>query len=187
MRCQNFWTGALVAALGCLLSALAGERTVREWNFNQPGDFEGWRANADLGNVTVSDGALHCRAVGSDPILELTAPLDFPASPWQFLEVRLRASADGTAEWFWSNTTEGRYGGFSQAKTARFQVRGDHAWHTWRVFPFWHREGRIVRLRFDVYDGAQFAVDSLRVGELDAPPAVPAADFTFTNSPAGCW
>lgn len=178
-------SGALAAALCCLLTALASERTVREWNFNQPGDLEGWRANADLTSVSVSDGALHCRAVGSDPILELTAPLNFTASPWQFLEVRLRATADGTAEWFWSNTAEGRYGGFSQEKTARFQVRGDGEWHTWRVFPFWHREGRIVRLRFDVYDGAQFDLDSLRVGELDTPPVVPAADFTFSNSTQG--
>lgn len=185
IRCRNFRAGALVAALGCLLSVLASERTVREWTFNPPGNLEGWRANADLANVTVRDGALHCRAVGSDPILELTAPLDFKATPWQFLEVRLRASADGTAEWFWSNTTEGRYGGFSQAKTARFQLRGDHAWHTWRLFPFWHTEGRIVRLRFDVYDGAEFDLDSLRVGELDTPPAAAAADFTFTNGPQG--
>ena len=172
----------LAVAAGGLVAARAGERTVREWPFNQPGDLEGWRANGDLASVAISDGALHCRAIGSDPILELTAPLDFPASPWQFLEVRLRATADGTAEWFWSNTGEGRYGGFSQAKTTRFQVRGDGEWHTWRVFPFWHRESRIVRLRFDLYDGAQFGLDSLRVGELDSPPATAAADFTFTNT-----
>lgn len=175
----------LIVAAGGLAAAPAGERTVREWTFNQPGNLEGWRPNGDLADVAVSTGALHCRAAGSDPIVELTAPLDFPASPWQFLEVRLRATADGTAEWFWSNTGEGRYGGFSQAKTTRFQIRGDGEWHTWRVFPFWHSEGHIVRLRFDLYDGAQFDLDSLRVGELDAPPAVPAANFTFTNSAQG--
>ncbi len=175
----------LIVGAGGVAAAPAGERTVREWTFNQAGDFEGWRPNADLKGVAVSDGALRCRAAGSDPILELSAPLDFPASPWQFLEVRLRASADGTAEWFWSNTSQGRYGGFSQAKTTRFQVRGDGGWHTWRVYPFWHTEGRIVRLRFDLYDGAEFEVDSLRVGEREAPPAVSAADFTFTNSNQG--
>ena len=156
-----------------------------EWGFDDPAAAVQWRANADLAEVTIADGALRCRAVGSDPILELAVPIEFATSLWQFLEVRLQASRGGTAEWFWSNTTEGRYGGFTQAKTTRFAVRGDGTGHTWRVFPFWHSEGRIVRLRLDLYDGAEFAVAGIRVGELEMPTARPIPDFVFTNSACG--
>jgi hypothetical protein len=174
-----------VLALVVAAAGTAAERTVAEWDLGDPAQAARWQANAHLADVRVVDGALECRAVNHDPILELVAPIEFTASPWQFLEVRLRASRDGTAEWFWSNTTEGRYGGFTQHKATRFAVRGDGQWRTWRVFPFWQAEGRIVRLRFDLYDGAEFAVAGFRVGELESPGTVVAPDFTFTDTACG--
>lgn len=175
------WLLALtVTAVGA-----AAERTVAEWDFRDPAQAAQWRANAHLAEVRLVDGSIECRAVNHDPILELVAPIEFAASPWQFLEVRLRASRDGTAEWFWSNTTEGRHGGFTQPKATRFAVRGDGSWRTWRVFPFWQAEGRIVRLRFDLYDGAEFAVAGFRVGELEMPATAVVPDFTFTNTTCG--
>ncbi|MHB9006201.1 MAG: glycoside hydrolase family 99-like domain-containing protein [Limisphaerales bacterium] len=176
----------LLVALSTLSVFAAQERTLREWTFDRPGQFEGWQPNAQLADVGVTNGVLRFRSVGSDPILELVAPLEIRASPWQFVEVRLRTRRDGMAEWFWSNTPEGRYGGFAQEKTTRFQVRGDGAWHTWRVFPFWHTEDRIVRLRLDLFDGADFVVDTIRIGELAVAGAIRGADFTFTNAP-GDW
>ena len=59
---------------------------------------------------------------------------------------------------------------FSQDKSTRFNVAGNDQWHTYRLFPFWHPEGKIVRLRFDVYDGATFAVDFIRIAPLSMPP-----------------
>jgi hypothetical protein len=59
------------------------------------------------------------------------------------------------------------------------------AWHTWRVFPFWHAEGRIIRLRLDLYDGAEFAVGGIRVGALEMPPEMVSADFAFNDTDAG--
>jgi len=170
------------ALTACATDSPAAPRIRAEWNFDAAGDFEGWRPNADLAEVVVTNGLLVCRAVGADPILELASPFALPASPWQYLEVRLRASHDGTAEWFWSNTAQGRYGGFSQEKSSRFQIRGDGTWHTWRVYPFWHPEREIVRLRFDLFDGAEFAVDAIRVGELDQPTPAAAPEFAFTGS-----
>lgn len=180
----------ILMLLSCLLTGYAADppgppRIRAEWSFDAAGNFEGWRPNADLADVVVTNGLLQCRAAGADPILELTRPFALPASPWQYLEVRLRASHDGTCEWFWSNTAEGRYGGFSQEKSSRFQIRGDGAWHTWRVFPFWHTEREIVRLRLDLFDGAEFAVDAIRVGELDQPTQAAAPEFTFTGSAEG--
>ena len=158
-----------------------GEQTVVEWEFNQAGVLQGWQPNAHLTNVTVSEGILRCQAIGADPILELGPRIDVPASPFQILEVRMKADQDGAAEFFWSNTDQGQYGGFSQAKTTRFNVVGDQQWHVYRLLPCWQTERRIVRLRFDVYGGARFEIDRIRIGQLQRPPAVTRADFDCTR------
>ena len=185
-RLGQFLRSILLGLLGLASApAVAADVPIVAWTFDRVGDLEGWRPNGHLAGVTVTNGELRCRAVGSDPILELTAPLDFAATPWQFIEVRLKADHDGTAEIFWSNTREGRYGGFSQDKTTRFAVTGDSAWHTYRLFPFWHAERSIVRLRFDLYDGTTFALDALRIGALEPPPSAARPEFVFTNGAAG--
>ena len=163
--------------------AFAAESPLAEWTFDRAGDLQGWQPNGHLADVAVTNGTLSCRATGSDPILELRPLLDFKASPWQVVEIRLKADHDGVAELFWSNTSTGRYGGFSQEKSTRFNVTGDSQWHTYRLLPGWHPEGKIVRLRFDLCDGARFELDSLRVLELTMPPlvAVPIFDFNKGN------
>lgn len=175
---------SLAFAMSGLPSAAAPASTTAAvaWSFDAPGNLQGWQPNAHFANVAVHDGLLECEAVGPDPILELAAPLDLPARPWQFLEARLRTDRDGTGEWFWSGTREGRFGGFSQDKSTRFRVRGDGQWQTVRVFPFWQKEGRIVRLRFDLFDGGRFAIDSLRIGELTMPTEAETPGFVFTNT-----
>ncbi len=163
----------------------AAEKIVQEWIFSRPGELQGWQPNAHLTQVAITNGALFGQAAGSDPILEFRPLLEVPASPWQCLEVRLKADRDGTAEFFWSNTTQGRYGGFSQDKTTRFSITGDNEWHTHRVFPFWQAEKKIVRLRFDLYDGAVFHVASIRILEPAMPPVAGPAAFDFTQGQQG--
>lgn len=176
----------VVIALTLLCASLPlPAKTVVEWNFDQPGDLQGWQANGDLTGVVVTNGALNCRAVGSDPILELRPQLDFAASTFQVFEVRLKADRDGTAELFWSNTSTGRYGGFSQQQTLRFNVIGDGCWHTYRLLPCWRAMRRIVRLRFDVYDGARFELDAMRVLDLTPATRIAPADFDFGKSKEG--
>jgi hypothetical protein len=176
---------ALLALIAVATSAVSGEGMLVEWRFDRAGDFEGWQPNAQLTNVVVTNGLLACRAVGSDPILELNSVLNLKASPWQVVEIRLKADRDGMAELFWSNTSTGRYGGFAQEKTTRFNVTGDDQWHTYRLLPGWHPEGRIVRLRFDVYDGAQFELDFIRVLQLTTPVTVSSANFDFRTGASG--
>ena len=149
------------------------------WAFERDGDLQGWQPNGHLTNLTVKAGVLHCQAIGSDPILVLQPLINFPATPWQYLQVRLRANHEGIAEFFWSNTTQGQYGGFGQEKSTRFPVLGDNQWHVYRIFPCWQTEGKIVRLRFDLYDAAMFDVDSIEVATLNpgAPATVPEFDF----------
>ncbi|MGC8639810.1 MAG: glycoside hydrolase family 99-like domain-containing protein [Isosphaeraceae bacterium] len=160
-------------------------RVLAEWAFDRAGDLLHWSPGGQLVDVKVAGGVLHCRAAGSDPILELSSLLDLTASPWQAVEIRLRADRDGMAELFWSNTNQGRYGGFGQDKTTRFQVVGDNQWHTYRLFPFWQAERKIVRLRFDVYDGVTFDLDSFRIVELPMPAPATSATFDFAGSNRG--
>ena len=166
MKTRLLWLGCLAWVALAQAAPEPGVRSLVEWNFDRAGDVEGWQANGDLRFVTVSNGVLSAQAVGGDPLFEYRPRLALAAAPGQFFEVRLKADHDGEAELFWSNTSEGRYGGFSQEKTTRFNVQGDRQWHTYRIWPFWHSEGRIVRLRFDVYDGTHFDVDFMRVGEV---------------------
>jgi hypothetical protein len=173
------------AALWLHAGAGAAEKVMVEWTFEQPGQFQGWQANDHIQGAQVAQGVLSGRAVGNDPILEYQPSLNFAASPWQVIEIRLSANRDGMCQVFWSNTREGRYGGFSGAKTTDFYVVGDGAMRTYRLLPFWHREGKIVRLRLDLADGMEFALGHVRVVELDMPPAAATPHFQFDQGPAG--
>ncbi|MCS6861214.1 MAG: hypothetical protein NZT92_12930, partial [Abditibacteriales bacterium] len=161
-----------------MLPPSAGKALI-EWHFNRGGDGEGWQPNVYMKDVKVAGGVLSFRTEGADPILELRPLMEVKASPWQAIEIRLKADRDGVAEFFWSNTTQTEYGGFSPGKQTPFNVVGDNQWRTYRVFPFWHTEGRIMRLRFDPYDGAKFEVDFIRIVELPMPPPAERADFAF--------
>ncbi len=158
----------------------AAEKTVAEWTFDQPGDLQGWQPNGHVRDARSADGVLTCRTVGHDPMFILGAPLEFRATPWQVIELRIKADGEGGGEFFWSNTGEGKFGGFSQAKTTDFHVAGDNEWRVLRLFPFWQSERKIVKLRLDLFDGATFAIASIRIVEESPPPAA-VADFDFTK------
>lgn len=157
----------------------AAERSLASWSFTRAGTQEGWVANAHLTDVIVRDGVLSCRATGPDPILELQPRLDLPVTPWQVVEIRLQADRDGMAELFWSPTDTGRFGGFSQERTLRFPVRGDGTMRTYRLRPFWQVDGRLRRLRLDLFDGATFAWAGLRILEPSNPAPAFMPEFAF--------
>jgi len=95
-------------------------KVVAEWNFDKAGDLQGWQPNAQITDIKVANGVLSFRTVGDDPILYLRAPFEIPASPWHVIEIRMRATSDGMAEFFWSNTTEPPYEGFRPHKRTSF-------------------------------------------------------------------
>lgn len=182
--------GLLIAAVLCLFparSARAGaeNRPVIGWEFDA--DTEGWRPNSQFEGLTVEGGTLTGRAVGHDPIM-VQEGFSFPARPWQWIELRMKCDRAGRMEFFWTNTTEGRYGGFTQRKSTDFRVSGDGRWHTYRIFPFWHAEGRIIKLRFDPFDGVRLAVDHLRVMERTHLPEPTAdTDWDFDRDGTDGW
>ena len=176
----------LVASL--LLPALlriSSAVTLAEWKFARPGDLHDWRPNAHLADVIITNGALTCRGTGSNPILEYRGRLQIQATAFQQIEVRLKADQDGTAIVYWSNSTQGKYNGFEPRKNTRCNIVGDGQWHSYRLLPLWQNEGNIIRIRLDLYDGARFALDFIRISALSAAAPVTTPDFDFTGNAEG--
>ncbi len=142
-------------------------RTVWEWQGKE--GLSAWVPNEQIAGVRQTPEGVEFRTTGGDPILVLRSSISIPASAWQALEVTMQADQPGLVEIFWTETREGPYGGFSQEKVSRFSVLGDGKWHTYRVFPFWQKAGRIIRLRFDPFGGARFALGSMRILEWPVP------------------
>jgi hypothetical protein len=190
MRLVSFFSGVAILAASLAVSFAAADApagVVRlEWNFDRPGDLQGWQPNGDLRQVGVTNGVLSATAVGDDPILELRPLIDLPASPWQCLELRLKASHEGKGEVFWTGTTQTKYGGFSGEKTTRFQAAGGGQWQTLRLFPFWHSEKKIIRLRLDLYAATSYEIDFIRIVELPHAAAPVPARFDFAAG-AASW
>ncbi len=159
----------VLAALFISAGAYAGE--VAAWNFDTKDEAAKWVANGQLANVVCKGGILSADTTDWDPFFTYSGP-PFKTSAWQCVVIRIRASKPGEGQLFWSGTSEGAYGGFSEGKTTRFKLTGAGAWEEAVLFPFWQKEGSIKLFRFDLYDGAHFDIDSIRVldwGEGVAP------------------
>jgi hypothetical protein len=142
------------------------------WEFDSEQDLHCWQPNAYLSNVTVTEGVLHARAIDWDPFL-LCRDVSIGATPNQYVVVRMRATQAGVGELFWSGELTGPYGGLTEAKKLRFSVTGGNQWQEIVLFPFWHTEHMIRQLRLDLYEGSDFEIDWIRVGQWgrNGPPS----------------
>jgi hypothetical protein len=144
----------------------SAQRTVWECKFDSPDALAKWQPNEDVSDVKLDDGALYCRATGGDPIFILKPLIEFPCNARQAVDIDVRTDRDGSMLLFWTGDTKGPYGGFTGEKVTSFPVRGDMTWRTYRFFPFWQAEGKIIRLRVDPFTGGKFWIRSLRVLEM---------------------
>ncbi|MCX5759882.1 MAG: hypothetical protein NTU83_15540, partial [Candidatus Hydrogenedentes bacterium] len=168
----------LIAVAGMMLSANMGE--LPAWTFDT--DAQGWTANAHLKNVAVKDGKLCADAIDWDPFFTISG-LEFEAKPWQYVIVSLTANRDGQGELFWTGETTGQNGGFSQEKSTRFNIQGNGQPQDIVITPFWQAEKTIRQLRLDVYNGAHFEIDQIRVVEWGGgtPPLTDTYSWTFNG------
>lgn len=163
--------------------------TLIEWRFDGT-EPEGRGRPNHVADLRTEDGALQGRAVDWDPFV-VSPQFEIAATAWQVIELRLRTDRGGGAEVFWTGTTQSQYGGFTPGKSTRFEVIGDGEWHTYRLRPWWHTEGRIILLRLDLPRAApdaptDFAVDFLRIVDLGEPAgAVTEPRWDFTDGAAG--
>ncbi|MBE0536747.1 MAG: glycoside hydrolase family 99-like domain-containing protein [Phycisphaerae bacterium] len=135
---------------------------IQRWDFDSDVDLKHWVPNSYLASVSVQDGIVSADAVDWDPFF-LCRDVSIAANPWQYVVIRLRANRPGIGELFWSGELTGQYGGLTEKKKVRFSVDGDNTWHEIVLFPFWHTEKIIRQLRLDVYEGAHFEIDWIRV------------------------
>ena len=133
------------------------------WEFDSAEALTAWTPNAQLEEVRVEEGVVHARAVDWDPFFTCSG-LEIPARPWQCVTLRIRATCPGQGELFWTGKAAGKYGGFSPQKRTSFLVPGGE-WSEVALYPGWHGEGVIRKLRLDLYEGAEFAIDWIRVDE----------------------
>lgn len=162
----------VLAFLPQMAGSISRTITVQEWGFDTKQVLTVWRPNADLTDVTVVNGILTAGAVGSDPFF-LCRDMAVEATSGQYVVIRMRATEEGIGELFWSGLLEGKYGGLTEAKKLRFSVAGGNQWQEIVLFPFWHTEKTVRQLRLDLYDGARFEIDWIRILERQSsgPPS----------------
>ncbi|MBN2291260.1 MAG: glycoside hydrolase family 99-like domain-containing protein, partial [Pirellulales bacterium] len=145
-------------------SVIAGDKVLAEWRFDRDGDLRGWSVGGNLKDVAVSGGALRGEATGSDPII-FGPMFEIPAALSQCIEIKIKCDEDSTGQIYWTNTTQGKYNGFAAERCNNLDFRGDGRFHVYRVEPFWHSLGKIIRLRFDPPNKGRFEVEWIRIIE----------------------
>lgn len=161
----------------------ARERVVHEWDFSQAADTLGWTAAETLKQYEVSGGALV--AVAGENRQKLESPLfDMKAAPWQYVEIDLKTDADGSCLMYYSNTTEEPYHGFRSGLHTSFSVKGDRQFHTYRIFPFWQKQGKVVHVRFDP-PGTRAEFKAIRIIDATPSDSSGATAWQFKNSTSG--
>lgn len=152
------------------------------WEFSSEADLQAWVPNSALANVAVADGAVTAEATDWDPFFHLRG-LELEANPWQYVAIRMKASASGMGNLFWSGETSGEHGGLTENKKVDFAVDGNGEWEEIVLFPFWHTEGTIRQLRLDVYQDARIGIDSIRIGEWggEKAPLTNVTSWSFDN------
>ena len=171
------------------LSAVRAQQPLVAWEFNTAGDSEGWVAAHALAPLEVSGGTLKTRVTAGDPYLHSSTGESFhiQANDFQCIEMRLKVSEKGSAEFFWANTVAGKDAGFVPGKERGFACLADGQWHTYTLYPLW--QGEVTRLRFDAPEGTGGTVEIDYVRVLQGPlsqhdPASPEWDLGGQN---GAW
>ena len=169
----------LVIAIAISSTAPAAEAVVLvEWDFAE--GVEKWQS-VGTSPLEVKDGVLAFDTPGGD-VLIISPLFDIQPQMGDVLEIVVKSTVEGVAEWFWRPTTEGPNGGFSGEMRAQVRLEKSEEWQALRLQPMWQRLGRIVGLRFDPPEGeaGEYQVQAVRILRYERGTPV-AADFDFTS------
>ncbi len=149
-----------------------------QWQFNSPEILSTWRPNAECADSTVCADSLKLHTIGSDPFLQCDS-VNFETTPWQGVRIEIKADKSGLVDLFWTGDITGQYGGLSEEKKSTIRIEGKGDWETISFFPGWHIEGKILRLRLDLYDNTRYEIKAIEIFDwamgktpLTALPAV---------------
>ena len=165
--------------------------------FNVDDNFEAWESFSGIGGETVTAGVLSAQSSNGDPqMYENNLRISGNAVPC--LLVRMKASQNGSAEFFWgrlgatsytgARSVSANYNGGNQWRVLVFPVQGDPEW----------QNQIITNLRFDPVGatGVDFQIDWIRASNgalisdvadqtIDQNTATTALPFTISDDLAG--
>ncbi len=154
-----------------------------EWHFTDASGTLGWVPAEPLAECRIRDGVLSVEPGPGIPKLE--SPLfDIQANPWQFVEIEMKTDTGGTGLVYYSNTTQEPYHGFRTGQYATFEAAPDGEYHTYTVYPFWHRQGRIIHIRVDP-PGNKVAIRRIRIVEIPAGEHSSQTEWDFREGTHG--
>lgn len=159
-----------------------------EWIFDNPDILQKWVPNGQVQDVKIEDGKLHGRTQGTDPYL-LCEGIEFISTPYQYIHIRMKTNHGGMGQIFWSGTNEGQYGGLSGDKSVNFNFEEKDDWQDIYVFPFWHKEGKIIKIRLDLCDALEFELEKISVKTWDKgePPVTDVYEWRFPEGDISSW
>ncbi len=161
---------------------------IPEWTFDNSEILRKWIPNGQVQDIRVENGKLYGKTQGSDPYL-LCEGIEFPATPYQYLHIRIKTNRGGMGQIFWSGTNEGEYGGLSGEKSVTFNFEEKNDFQDIYVFPFWHKEGKIIKIRFDLCDALEFELEKISVKTWDKgePPVTDIYKWQFPEGDISPW
>ncbi|MDO4569606.1 MAG: glycoside hydrolase family 99-like domain-containing protein [Planctomycetia bacterium] len=185
---------ALVVILGFAWETRGEEKILLAWEFNTPGEVEGWKIGGDLKGLVVENGSLYVTISGRDPIL-FSPPVEIVTKKGLVIEIGCVSPFEGVGEFFYANSHEGPFGGFSQEKSTKWIVSKDPSVVSSRFFPKWCNEGKVIKLRLDLGSptpdvwGKKIKLDFIRIIDLnyeELPKSGPRWDFA-KETPTMAW
>jgi len=145
-----------------VLPVWAYGKVVVEWDFSK-GKL-GWTGNNRIENLSSSPEGLLVKSTGQDPWIE-GPEIDLPVEKMIRLKIRMKSSADASAELFYGKT-------FRAGHSVQFTTRNDGRWHDYSVV-IREKLGRGTRFRLDPCTGpGQITVAFIKVeaiGEIAIP------------------
>ena len=170
-----------------ILGAATSLTPVTGWNFLEEGNHEGWAPNQFMTDVRIEDGTLSAYANGHDAFF-LNRSVSFSASPFYYVQIRIRSDKGGMGKLYWSEALEGQYGGLTEAQTVQFDLAGTGAWEEIPLFPYWHTVNTIRQLRLNIPYGAQFEIDAIEVYDLrEVTGEGEAGKISWDSSDIAAW
>ena len=130
-------------------------RTPGDWQFNAPGDSEGWKS--DHMNLVVAEGVLIAESNSShrDPIITMNGPVDLIADKYKAFEIKCRYSHDSKSNGITMYFTTDSHGSMDEVHTVKASI--GQSSEDWVVLTVDLTEntawkGIIKNLRFDPFN-----------------------------------
>ena len=172
MQSNPHWNEKLITGLrltaatpiGLDIDSLIVERKGQAWEFEAPGNAEGWAMWNQLEAPDIRDGHMLVQSTGNDPFMGSPA-VAMDASTLPTIEIRMKISAGNGSQLFFTTELDPE---FDEAKSLVFIPIPDGNFHTYTLdmssVDSW--QGRIKQIRLDPTDRpASIEIDYIRITE----------------------